>query len=183
MLLSFLSDAWISLVWGPNKIYMHQTWWYDIHPRWFMVLSGPTLDYVYMQLSVSVRSDANHKDALQLLVAAVECLRSQWEETPFAVRGSYLSEGSLYSMYSDTTSTCIHCMGPLTRQNVWVSLVCESIQEVPGGIIYCQLRLPQSSLWIQMYSDTIVWAPSADKSLQSKLQGCFSASCFRTVHR
>jgi|MEHZ01.2.fsa_nt_MEHZ010553620.1_1 hypothetical protein len=42
-----------------------------------MVLSGPTLDYVYMQLSVSVRSDANHKDALQLLVAAVECLRSQ----------------------------------------------------------------------------------------------------------
>ena len=128
---------------------------------------------------------------------------------------SYLSEGSLYSMYSDTTSTCIHCMGPLTRQNVWVSLVCEnvqevsggiiywqlrlpaplsrqnvwvslvceSIQEVPGGIIYCQLRLPQSSLSIQMYSDTIVWAPSADKSLESKLQGCFSASCFRTVHR
>ena len=116
-------------------------------------------------------------------------------------------------MYSDTTSTCIHCMGPLTRQkvwvslvcenvqevsggiiywqlrlpaplsrqNVWVSLVCESIQEVPGGIIYCQLRLPQSSLSIQMYSDTIVWAPSADKSLQSKLQGCFSASCSRTV--
>jgi hypothetical protein len=41
----------------------------------------------------------------------------------------------------------------------------------------------QSSLSIQMYSDTIVWAPSADKSLQSKLQGCFSASCFRTVLR
>jgi hypothetical protein len=43
-----------------------------------MVPSGPTLDYVYVyvQLSVSVRSDANHKDAFQLLVAAVECLRS-----------------------------------------------------------------------------------------------------------